>query len=97
MKLMKSLSFWVLIAFILGSLLGIYNPDFAVSLDILGTTFIKVIKLFIQPIIFFTVALGIAQVGSFRSLGIISLKAFIYFELASTLALCIGWAVATIF
>lgn len=95
MKLIKSLYFWVLIAFILGSLFGIYKPGLALSMQPLGTCFIKLIKVFIPPLIFLTVATGIAQTGSLKKLGKIGFKAFIYFEIVSTLALLIGWAAAS--
>lgn len=62
----------------------------------LGTNFIKLIKIFIPPIVFLTVATGIAQTSSLKKLGKIALKAFIYFEIVSTIALLIGWIAATL-
>lgn len=61
----------------------------------LGTSFVKLIKVFIGPIVFLTVATGIAQTGSLKKLGKIGIKAFIYFEIVSTIALLIGWAAAS--
>lgn len=96
MKLIKSIFFWILFAFIGGCYLGIANPKLAIAMEPLGTTFIKSIKLFIGPIVFLTVATGIAQTGSLKKLGIVGLKAFIYFEVVSTIALLFGWAAALI-
>lgn len=97
MKHLKSLYFWITFAFISGCILGFIAPSFALSLEPLGTDFIKLIKVFIGPIVFLTVATGIAQTGSLKKLGRIGLKAFLYFELVSSIALLIGWASALIF
>lgn len=96
MKFVKSLYFWILIAFISGCAFGIANPKAAVLMEPLGTNFVKLIKVFIGPIVFLTVATGIAQTGSLKKLGKIGIKAFIYFEIVSTIALLIGWAAASI-
>jgi aerobic C4-dicarboxylate transport protein len=96
MKFIRSLSFWTLVAFLSGCALGAFNPKLAVLMEPLGTSFIKLIKIFICPIVFLTVATGIAQAGSFKKLGKIGLKAFIYFEIVSSIALLIGWAAASI-
>ncbi|MBA3535317.1 MAG: C4-dicarboxylate transporter DctA [Tatlockia sp.] len=97
MKFIKSLYFWILFAFISGSLIGLLMPTLGLAMEPLGTDFIKLIKIFIGPIIFLTVATGIAQTGSLKKLGNIGLKAFIYFEIVSTIGLLIGWAAALIF
>lgn len=60
----SNLTFWVLIAVISGALMGQYFPDTAVKMGILGTTFVDIIKLFIGPIIFLTIVLGIAGMES---------------------------------
>src|SRR6185437_8432567 len=88
--------FWIVVAFFAGCMLGIYNPSLAVSMEPLGTNFIKLIKAFIAPIVFLTVATGIAQTGSLKKLGAIGLKAFIYFEVVSTIALLFGWSAAVL-
>ncbi len=98
MKYLNSLLFWILIAFIFGSLIGIFLPiEIANLLAPLGTCFIRLIRIFIAPIIFLTVAEGIAKAGSVKSFGKTVLYAFIYFEIISTLALLLGWLVAVIF
>lgn len=96
MKYLKSLYFWILLAFLSGCLLGVWNPQLAVAMEPLGTNFIKLIKVFIGPIVFLTVATGIAQTGSLTKLGKVGIKAFIYFEIVSSIALLIGWAAASI-
>ncbi len=96
MSFYKSIFFWIVVAFFAGCGLGIYSPHLAVSMEPLGTAFIKLIKVFIAPIIFLTVTTGIAQTGSIKKLATVSLKAIIYFEVISTIALLIGWAAAVI-
>jgi len=97
MRFIRSLYFWILVAFISGCLFGLLSPKWAVLMEPLGLNFIKLIKVFIGPIIFLTVAAGIAQTGSVKKLGKISLKAILYFEVVSTIALLIGWVAAYIF
>jgi aerobic C4-dicarboxylate transport protein len=96
MKFVRSLYFWILLAFFCGCLFGIFKPQLAILMEPLGTNFIKLIKVFIPPIVFLTVATGIAQTSSLKKLGKIALKAFIYFEVVSTIALLIGWIAATL-
>lgn len=90
MKLFKALYFQVLLAIIAGILLGHFIPEFAVKLKPLGDGFIKLIKLTIPPLIFCTIVLGIAGVKSEKKLGRVGIKAIIYFEIITTLALFIG-------
>lgn len=97
MKFSRSLYFWVIIAFISGSLFGLYCPQTALLMEPLGTNFIKLVKVFIGPIVFLTIVTGIAQTGSLGKLGKVGIKAFIYFEIVSTIALLIGWAAASLF
>lgn len=96
MKILRSLYFWILIAFVSGCIIGLINPSLGLLLEPLGTNFIKLIKIFIPPVVFLTVASGIAQSGSLKKLSKIGLKAFIYFEIISSIALLIGWACATL-
>ena len=58
-KIFTNLTFWVLTAITTGALLGHFAPDIAVQMRPLGTYFIDVVKLFINPIIFLTISLGI--------------------------------------
>jgi aerobic C4-dicarboxylate transport protein len=94
--LFSHLTFYVVIAIVSGVLLGHYYPQQGLQLEFIGSYFIKVIKLFIPPIIFFTIVLGICYMGDLKKVGKIGLKALIYFEIISTFSLAIGIAVALI-
>ena len=59
-----NLTFWVLIAIIAGVLLGHFSPENGVKMEIVGKTFVDIIKLFIGPIIFLTIVLGISGMGN---------------------------------
>ena len=96
-KLFHNITFWVLIAIIAGVLLGHFFPEKGVKMEIIGKTFVDIIKLFIAPIIFLTIVLGISGMGDLKKVGRIGAKALFYFEVVSTLALAIGIAVAYIF
>jgi aerobic C4-dicarboxylate transport protein len=65
-KVFTNLTFWVLIAITAGILLGHFYPDTAVKMQVLGTTFISIVKLFINPIIFLTITLGISSMGDLK-------------------------------
>lgn len=92
-----TLYFRVIVGILAGVAVGFFFPKFGASLKPLADGFIKLIRMLIAPIIFFTVVAGIAGVGDLRKLGRIGLKALLYFEVITTLALLIGLAVATIF
>jgi aerobic C4-dicarboxylate transport protein len=94
MKLFKHLTFYVFISIVLGILLGHFYPSTGVKMEIIGKTFINIIKLFIAPIIFLTIVLGIGSMGDLKKVGKIGLKSLIYFEIVTTLALAIGVGVA---
>jgi aerobic C4-dicarboxylate transport protein len=95
-KILSHLSFYVLLAILVGVLLGIFAPKQAVQLEPLAKGFINIIKLFTYPIIFLTVSLGIASMGSLKKVGRIGFSALLYFEIVSTLSLAIGVMVALI-
>jgi aerobic C4-dicarboxylate transport protein len=95
-KIVSHLSFYVLLAIIAGVVLGIFAPEQAIQLEPLAKGFINIIKLFTYPIIFLTVSLGIASMGSLKKVGRIGFNALIYFEIVSTLSLAIGVFVALI-
>ena len=86
----------VLIAVALGILTGFFFPEFGKSLRPLGDGFVKLVKMMIGPIIFCTVVHGIASVRDLKKLGRVGLKALIYFEAMSTLALVIGLIVVNV-
>ena len=88
-KVLTNLTFWVLTAITLGAILGAYMPETAVEMKILGDRFIDLVKLFINPIIFLTITLGIAAMGDLKKVGKTGGKALIYFEVVTTLALLV--------
>jgi aerobic C4-dicarboxylate transport protein len=96
MKFIKSLYAQVLIAILIGILLGALYPSFAVKLKPLGDGFIKLVKMMISPIIFCTIISGISGMQDTKKLGRVGLKAIIYFEVVTTLALIIGLVVINI-
>lgn len=89
-KIVTNLTFWVLIAIISGVLVGHYLPETGTKMKVIGDTFIQIIKLFIAPIIFLTIVLGISGMGDLRKVGRIGIKALVYFEIVTTFALAIG-------
>ncbi len=91
-----TLYFRVIVGILAGVATGFFFPHFGAALKPLADGFIKLIRMLIAPIIFFTVVAGIAGVGDLRKLGRIGLKALIYFEVITTLALLIGLGVATV-
>jgi aerobic C4-dicarboxylate transport protein len=93
----RSLYFIVLVAIIAGGAIGHFWPEFGESLKPLGDAFIKLIKMLIGPIIFTTVVSGIGGMGDLKAVGRVGLKALIYFEGVTTLALVIGLGVANAF
>ena len=82
----------VLIAIVIGIVLGHLKPDLAVQMKPLGDAFIKLIKMIIGPVIFCTVVTGIAGMEDMKKVGRVGGKAILYFEIVSTLALIIGLA-----
>jgi aerobic C4-dicarboxylate transport protein len=95
-KLFTNLTFWVLTAITAGILLGAFAPDTAVNMQPLGKYFIEIVKLFIYPIIFLTITLGISGMSSLKKVGKVGGKAIIYFEIVTTLALIIGVIVSNV-
>lgn len=96
MKYLKILYIQVLIAITTGILLGYYFPGFAIQLKPLGDGFIKLIKMMIAPIIFCTIVTGIAGMQNTKKVGRVGLKAILYFEVVTTLALIIGIVVINV-
>ena len=93
-RILTNLTFWVLIAIIAGVLLGHFAPETGKQMEVIGSTFVKIIKLFIPPIIFLTIVLGISGMHDLKKVGRIGVKALVYFEVVTTFALVIGIAVA---
>ena len=102
-KIVTHLTFYVLLAIIAGILVGQYyhqpenfNADTIGNFKKLGSVFIEVIKIFVIPIIFLTIVLGVGSMGNLKKVGRIGLKSLIYFEVVTTFALVIGVALALI-
>ncbi|WP_321792914.1 C4-dicarboxylate transporter DctA [Burkholderia pyrrocinia] len=93
-KFLNSLFGRVVVALILGVALGAFFPHFAESLRPLGDGFLKLIKMVIGPIVFCVVVSGMANAGDLKKVGRVGLKAVIYFEIMTTLALGIGLVLA---
>src|SRR5881227_2359970 len=92
----KVLYVQVLIAIALGILIGYFYPDLGKELKPLGDGFIALIKMMIAPVIFCTVVHGISSMGDLKRVGRVGLKALIYFEAVSTVALAIGLIVGEV-
>lgn len=86
----RSLFGQVVIALILGVLAGLLAPDFAAKLKPLGDGFIKLIKMIIPVLVFCVVVHGIAGAGDLKRVGRVGVKALIYFEVLTTIALALG-------
>ncbi len=95
-KVFTNLTFWVLTAIVSGALLGHYAPAVAIQMQPLGKYFIELVKLFIYPIIFLTISLGISGMGNLKKVGRVGGKALLYFEIVTTFALLVGIAAAWI-
>lgn len=94
--LYRQLYFQVLTAIALGALVGHLYPEFGAALKPLGDGFIKLVKMIIAPVIFLTVATGIAGMRDMSKVGSVAGKAFVYFLFFSTLALIIGLVVGNV-
>src|ERR1700679_1012811 len=89
----KSLYLQGLAGVVLGALLGHFWPTLAVQMQPLGDAFIKLVRMIIAPIVFVTVVVGIAKLSDAKEVGRIGLKAIIYFEVMTTVAMFIGLVV----
>src|ERR1700731_4496807 len=95
--LYQSLFVQVLVALLLGIVLGMAVPDFAVELKILSDAFLKLISMIVAPIVFCVVVHGIAGAGDLKKVGRVGVKALIYFEVMTTVALVLGIVIAFLF
>ncbi|GGI82753.1 dicarboxylate/amino acid:cation symporter [Deinococcus wulumuqiensis] len=95
-KIFRSLYVQVIIAIVLGILVGALFPKFGEGLKPLGDLFVKLIKMIIAPIIFATVVSGVAHMRDTKKVGRVGGKALLYFEVVSTLALVIGMVVMNV-
>lgn len=76
--------------------MGHYYPACAIKMEVLGKSFVSLVKLFIAPIIFLTIVPGISGMGNLKKVGRIGIKSLVYFELVTTLALLIGIGMANV-
>src|ERR1700686_3111701 len=95
--LYTSLFVQVLTALLLGIVLGMAVPDFAVSLKIFSDAFLKLISMIVAPIVFCVVVHGIAGAGDLKKVGRVGVKALVYFEIMTTVALILGIVLAFLF
>jgi aerobic C4-dicarboxylate transport protein len=95
--LWKSLFVQVLGALVSGIVLGVVIPGFAIELKILSDAFLKLIGMVVAPIVFCVVVHGIAGAGDLKKVGRVGVKALIYFELMTTVALALGIVLAFVF
>ena len=95
--LYQSLFVQVLAALLLGIVLGMAVPDFAVQLKLLSDGFLKLISMIVAPIVFCVVVHGIAGAGDLKKVGRVGVKALIYFEVMTTIALVLGIVLAFVF
>src|SRR5271168_4571341 len=92
----RSLMAWIFWAMIAGAELGVDAPAFAVSLRVLSDIFLRLIKTIVAPLILGTLITGIAAHGQMRTLGRMGLKALVYFEVLTTIAMLVGLAAINI-
>ena len=96
LKFYQILYVQVLFAIVIGILLGYFKPDLGQAMQPLGDGFIKLVKMIIAPVIFLTVATGIAAMSDLKKVGRVAGKAMLYFLVFSTLALIVGMVVSHI-
>ena len=92
-----SLTVQILIGLVVGILIGWLEPGWGAGMKPMADIFLRMIKMIIAPLIFSTLVIGIAGTGDFKKVGRIGLKAIIYFEVATTIALLIGLVTVNVF
>lgn len=95
-RMLGKLYIQVLLAVIIGAIVGVLVPETGTALKPLGDAFIKLIKMLLAPVIFLTVVTGIAGMENMKDLGRVGLRGLIYFEVVSTLALVVGLVVVNV-
>ena len=92
--LYKSLFFQVVVGLVLGIVLGMAAPEFAIGLKVFSDGFLKLISMIVAPIVFCVVVHGIAGTGDLKKVGRVGVKALVYFEVMTTVALALGVVLA---
>jgi len=95
-RIHHNLTFQVLVAIVLGILVGSFFPQTGAQLKPIGDVFISMIKMVIAPIIFLTIVLGISSMGNLKKVGRVGGKALLYFEVVTSFALILGLLVANL-
>ena len=95
-RVLKNLTFQVLVAVTVGVIFGIVDPTHAKEMKLLGDIFIRLVKMVIGPVIFLTIVLGIANIADLKKVGRVGGKAILYFEIVTTFALGIGLTVVNV-
>jgi aerobic C4-dicarboxylate transport protein len=97
MRLLKQLWFQVLVGMVGGGLLGWLDPNLGAQMKPFGDAFIALVRMIIAPVIFCTVVHGVAGMNDMRKVGRVALKALIYFELVTTVALALALLAVNVF
>jgi proton glutamate symport protein len=92
-----SLTAQILAGLVLGAVVGAVWPDIGIRSKPLADAFLRLIKMIIAPLVFSTLVAGVAGTGDIKSMGRIGVKAIVYFEIATTIALVIGLLLVNIF
>ncbi|KXZ20713.1 glutamate:protein symporter [Bacillus nakamurai] len=92
----KFIAFQILIALVIGAVIGHFFPDFGMALRPIGDGFIRLIKMIVVPIVFSTIVIGAAGSGSMKKMGSLGIKTIIWFEVITTLVLGIGLLLANV-
>src|SRR5262249_14253937 len=93
----SSITTQIMVGLVLGILVGYLWPSFGVGVKPFADAFLRMIKMIIAPLVFSTLVVGIAGTGDLKTMGRIGLKALVYFEIATTVALFLGLALVNIF
>src|SRR5713101_7447879 len=88
----RSLTAWILVGLLAGAELGQDAPSVAVKLQLLGTIFLRLIRVIIAPLLFGVLVVGIAGHAGLKKVGRLGIKSLIYFEIVSTIAMLVGLA-----
>ena len=86
----RTLGFQIVVSLVLGIIVGLAFPKFGASLKVLGDIFLSLIKAGVAPLVFLAIVTGIASAGDVKSAGRVGLRAIIYFEVVSTIAIIVG-------
>lgn len=92
----KSLTTWILVSMVIGAEIGHDFPEVAMGLRLLSQLFLRLIRTIIAPLLFATLVVGIAGHSNLKQVGRMGIKALVYFEIVTTIALFIGWAAINI-